>query len=55
MNIPQSPSPRQPLLLAAWSTTTTAFEKHQRRNARPYTDSPLSRWERAGIGTAVRS
>jgi hypothetical protein len=26
------PAPAQPLLLAAWSVTTTAFEKHQRRN-----------------------
>lgn len=46
-------------LLAKWSVTTTAYEKHQYRNSQPYTDTPLSRYERAALlpyqAKAVRS
>lgn len=34
-----------PLLLAAWSVTTTAREKYHYRNSKPYRDTPKSRWE----------
>lgn len=33
-------------LLAAWSVTTSAYAQY---NFRPYTDTPRSRWERAGV------
>ena len=36
-------------LLAAWSMTTTAQEKHAHRNSQSYTDSPRSRWEAAAL------
>ena len=42
-------TPSAVLLLSAWSTTTTAFETHQYRNSRQYTDTPRSRWEKAAL------
>ena len=36
-------------LLAAWSVTTTAQEKHAHRNSQSYIDSPRSRWEAAAL------
>lgn len=38
-----------PLLLAAWSVTTTQREKFEYWNNVPYRDSPRSTWEAAAV------
>ncbi len=42
------------LLLTAWSESTTAMDKFQFWNNRPYRDTPRSRWEAAGIAPYQR-
>jgi hypothetical protein len=44
-----------PLLLSAWSVTTTAREKFQYRNSRPYKDTPRSRWESQQVAFAAKA
>jgi hypothetical protein len=44
-----------PLLLAAWSTTTTAREKFQYRNNQPYKDTPRSRYESMQVAFASKA